>query len=54
MIIRFGLQALLFLFLFMPAAILQAADITLWDVVGNADKDQRPILTEEIPIEHYF
>ena len=37
MIIRFGFQTLLFLFLFTPGAILQAADITIWDVAGKAE-----------------
>ena len=31
MIIRFGFKTLLFLFLFNPGAILQAADFILWD-----------------------
>jgi uncharacterized iron-regulated protein len=37
MIIRFGFQTLLFLFLFNPGAMLQAADFTLWDVAGKAE-----------------
>lgn len=34
---RFGVQTLLFLSLFIPATILQAADMTLWDVAGEAE-----------------
>ena len=37
MIMRPGFQTLLFLFLFIPGNILQAADITLWDVAGKAE-----------------
>ena len=37
MIKRLGFQTLLFLFLFIPGNILQAADITLWDVAGKAE-----------------
>ena len=37
MIIRFGFQMLLFIFLFNPGAILQAADFTLWDVAGKTE-----------------
>jgi uncharacterized iron-regulated protein len=37
MTIRFGVQTLLFLFLFMPSAILQAADITIWDIAGKTE-----------------
>jgi uncharacterized iron-regulated protein len=33
---RFGVHTLLFLSLFIPGAMLQAADMTLWDVAGNA------------------
>ena len=33
---RLCVQALLFLFLFIPGAVVQAADITLWDVAGKA------------------
>jgi len=35
MIIRFGIQTLLFIFLFNSGGILQAADFTLWDVAGK-------------------
>jgi uncharacterized iron-regulated protein len=34
---RIGIQTLLFLFLFKPVVILQAADITIWDVAGKAE-----------------
>jgi uncharacterized iron-regulated protein len=34
---RLGFQTLLFLFLFIPGNILQAADIILWDVAGKAE-----------------
>jgi uncharacterized iron-regulated protein len=37
MIMRFGVQTLLLLFLFIPGSILQAADMTLWDVAGKAE-----------------
>jgi uncharacterized iron-regulated protein len=37
MIIRFGFQMLLFIFLFNPGAILQAANFTLWDVAAEAE-----------------
>jgi uncharacterized iron-regulated protein len=37
MIMRFGVQTLLFLFLLKPSAILLAADITLWDVAGKIE-----------------
>ena len=37
MIMRFGVQTLLLLSLFMPGAILQAADINMWDVAGKAE-----------------
>ena len=37
MIMRLGFQTLLFLFLFIPGNILQAADITLWDIAGKAE-----------------
>jgi len=37
MIIRFGFQMLLFIFLFNPGAILQAADFTLWDVASKTE-----------------
>ena len=37
MIMRFGVQTLLFLFLFKPVAMLQAADMTVWDVAGKAE-----------------
>jgi len=37
MIMRLGFQTLLFFFLFIPGTILQAADITLWDVAGKAE-----------------
>ena len=37
MIIRFGFQTLLFLLLFNPSAILHATDITIWDVVAEAE-----------------
>ena len=37
MIIRFSVQTLLLLSLFMPGAILQAADINMWDVAGKAE-----------------
>ena len=37
MIIRFGFQTLLFLFLFNPGAMLQAADFTLWDVASKTE-----------------
>ena len=37
MIMRVGFQMLLFLVLFKPGAILQAADITIWDVAGKAE-----------------
>ena len=37
MMMRFGVPTLLLLFLFKPAAALQAADITLWDVAGKAE-----------------
>ncbi|MGD9331732.1 MAG: ChaN family lipoprotein, partial [Desulfobacterales bacterium] len=37
MMMRLGFQTLLFLFLFIPGNILQAADITLWDVAGKAE-----------------
>lgn len=37
MIMRFSVQTLLLLSLFMPGAILQAADINMWDVAGKAE-----------------
>jgi hypothetical protein len=37
MTMRFGFQTLLFLFLFIPGTVLQAADMTLWDVAGKAE-----------------
>ena len=37
MTMRLGVQMLLFLCLFMPGTILQAADITIWDVAGKAE-----------------
>ena len=37
MIMRFGVQTLLLLSLFMPGTILQAADINMWDVAGKAE-----------------
>lgn len=37
MTMRIGVQTLLFLFLFKPGAILQAADITIWDVAGKTE-----------------
>ena len=36
MIMRFNVRTLLFLSLLMPGTMLQAADITLWDVAGKA------------------
>jgi len=37
MILRLGVQTMLFLFLLRTAAVLQAADITLWDVAAKAE-----------------
>ena len=37
MTMRLGVQSLLFLFLFIPGSILQAADITIWDVAGKSE-----------------
>lgn len=37
MSMRLGVQTLLFLFLFIPGTILQAADMTVWDVAGKAE-----------------
>ncbi len=37
MIMRVGFHTMLLLSLFMPGTILQAADITLWDVAGKAE-----------------
>ena len=37
MTMRLGVQTLLFLFLFMPGTIIQAADISIWDVAGKAE-----------------
>ena len=37
MLMRLGFQTLLFLSLLIPGNILQAADITLWDVAGKAE-----------------
>ena len=37
MIMRFGVQTLLLLSLFMPATVLHAAGIILWDVAGKAE-----------------
>jgi hypothetical protein len=37
MTMRFCVQTLLFLSLFMPGAVLLAADMTLWDVAGKAE-----------------
>ena len=37
MIMRFSVQMMLLLSLFMPGAILQAADINMWDVAGKAE-----------------
>lgn len=37
MILRYGFHTLLFLLLLKPGTILQAADITLWDVAGKAE-----------------
>ena len=37
MIMRFGVQTLLLLSLFIPGSILQAADINMWDVAGKAE-----------------
>ena len=37
MIMRVGFQTLLLVSLFMPGAILQAADMTLWDVAGKTE-----------------
>jgi uncharacterized iron-regulated protein len=34
---RLGVQTLLFVLLFIPGTILQAADMTLWDVAGRAE-----------------
>jgi len=34
---RLGVQTLLFVLLFIPGTILQAADMTLWDVAGKAE-----------------
>ena len=37
MIIRFGIQTLLFIFLCNAGAVLQAADLTLWDIAGKTE-----------------
>jgi len=37
MTMRLGVQTLLLLFLFIPGSILQAADITIWDVGGKVE-----------------
>ena len=37
MLMRLGFQTLLFLFLLIPGNMLQAADITLWDVAGKTE-----------------